>query len=165
MIVFRTARVLPAVVALLTVVSAGCGPGQETPDDTTTAAASMVHDPDTRTVVMLPVQGRHMVLEEMRLMLGSVHGFVTAASQGDTAGMRAAAEASGIAAARDMDPAMARRLPPEFEQLGMATHAAWDSLAADIKGGAPVDRALGRLGTLMSSCVACHTQFRIETGP
>lgn len=162
MIAFRIAHPLPAVVALLTVVSVGCGPSQKTADDTPTAAASMVHDPDTRTAVVLPAPGRHMVLEEMRLMLGSVQGFVAAASQGDTAGMRAAAAASGVAAARDMDPAMAQRLPPEFEHLGMATHAAWDSLAAAVTGGIPMDQALERLGTLMNNCAACHSQFRIE---
>ncbi|MFN2315314.1 MAG: hypothetical protein ABR551_04485 [Gemmatimonadales bacterium] len=103
-----------------------------------------------------------MILTEMRGMLTSVQGYITAAARGDTAGMRAAAQASGMAAARDLDPAMQQRLPPEFLRLGMSTHAAWDSLATDVGRGAPSGQTLGRLGTIMNNCVACHAQFRIN---
>jgi len=112
--------------------------------------------------MLTPVEGRHLILTEMRGMLTSVQGYVAAAARGDTAGMRAAAQASGMAAARDLDPAMQQRLPPEFLRLGMSTHAAWDSLAMDVGRGAPTGQALGRLGTIMSNCVACHAQFRIN---
>ena len=79
--------------------------------------------------------------------------------------VRAAAQASGMAAARDMDPAMEQRLPAEFLRLGMSTHAAWDSLAVDVGRGVSSQQALGRLGTIMNNCVACHTQFRINVQP
>jgi len=126
------------------------------------AMVGMDADPDGRISITLPAMGRHMVLSEMRLMLSSVQGYVTAAAVGDTAGMRTAASASGMAAARDMDPAMERRLPAEFLELGMATHAAWDSLASEVSRGLPGEQGLGRLGAIMDKCVACHTQFRID---
>lgn len=152
-------------VALLTT-GAGCGGTQDVPAERdkadTGSSASVTLDPDVRTAIVLPVQGRHLVLTEMRGMLTSVQGYVAAAARRDTAGMRAAAQASGLAAARDLDPAMQQRLPPEFLRLGMSTHAAWDSLAADVGRGTSPDQGLGRLGTIMSNCVACHAQFRIN---
>lgn len=155
-----------ALVALVALALTSCGGKQGTeaaPLDTNAGAAtSMTADPDGRTAVVLPVQARHMVLEEMRLMLSSIEGYVAAASKGDTAGMRVAALASGTEAARDEDPAMEGRLPAEFVRLGMSTHAAWDSLAADVGRGVPPDQALGRLAGIMKDCVACHAQYRIE---
>lgn len=155
-----------AISALLTFTGAFCGGKQDVPvgrgDAGAGPAASIAPDPDVRTAVVLPVRGRHMILTEMRGMLTSVQGYVAAAARGDTAGMRAAAQASGMAAARDLDPAMQQRLPTEFLRLGMSTHAAWDSLAADVGRGVPNGQALGRLGTIMSNCVACHAQFRIN---
>lgn len=157
-----------ALLALLTVAGAACSGKQDVAAAHGNAAdptSSMAPDPDVRTAVVLPVQGRHLILTEMRGMLASVQGYVAAAARGDTAGMRAAAQASGMAAARDLDPALEQRLPPEFVRLGMSTHAAWDSLAADVGHGAPTGQTLGRLGAVMSNCVACHAQFRINVQP
>jgi hypothetical protein len=155
-----------ALIALLAASASGCGGTQDVPVPGGNAgagpSASIASDPDVRTAIVLPVQGRHLVLTEMRGMLTSVQGYVDAAARGDTAGMRAAAQASGMAAARDLDPAMQQRLPAEFLRLGMSTHAAWDSLAADVSRGVPTGQALGRLGTIMGNCVACHAQYRIN---
>ncbi len=155
-----------ALTALLAIAVAGCDGNRDMSakkgDALGGASASMAADPDVRTTVMLPAQGRHMVLEEMRGMLISVEGYVAAAAKDDTAGMRAAAHASGAAAARDMDPAMEDRLPAEFLRLGMSTHAAWDSLASDVGRGATPDQSLGRLAIIMKHCVSCHAQYRIE---
>ncbi len=156
-----------ALAALVAALGAGCGGKQDVPAGRDTAdagqsASTMAPDPDVRTAVVLPVQGRHMILTEMRGMLASVQGYVAASARGDTAGMRAAAQASGMAAARDLDPAMQQRLPPEFLRLGMNTHAAWDSLATDVSRGAPMGQTLGRLGAILNNCTACHAQFRIN---
>ncbi|MCC7054244.1 MAG: hypothetical protein IT355_13340 [Gemmatimonadaceae bacterium] len=155
-----------ALIALLTVAASGCGGTQDVPVRGGNAgpgsSASIASDPDGRTAIVLPVQGRHLVLTEMRGMLTSVQGYVDAAARGDTAGMRAAAQASGMAAARDLDPAMQQRLPAEFLRLGMSTHAAWDSLAVDVSRGVPTGKTLTRLGAIMGNCVACHAQFRIN---
>jgi len=155
-----------ALVALLFATAAGCGGKQDVAvvGGSTNASPSLpvAPDPDVRIAIVLPVQGRHLILTEMRGMLTSVQGYVDAAARGDTAGMRAAAQASGMAAARDLDPAMQQRLPSEFLRLGMSTHAAWDSLAADVSRGVPSAQTLSRLGTIMTNCVACHAQFRIN---
>ncbi|MEO7359573.1 MAG: hypothetical protein ABI120_04545 [Gemmatimonadaceae bacterium] len=76
-----SARHRAAAVILLIVLASGGGT-QEMPAASGNAAggayASMVADPDVRTVVMLPAQGRHVVLEEMHGMLMSVEGYVAA---------------------------------------------------------------------------------------
>ncbi len=157
---------LIALIASLAASAVGCGGKQDMPVRGGNAvggpAASIASDPDVRIAVVLPVQGRHLILAEMRGMLTSVQQYVDAAARRDTAGMRAAAQASGMAAARDLDPAMQQRLPAEFLRLGMSTHAAWDSLAADVSRGLPTGQTLGRLGTIMGNCVACHAQYRIN---
>ncbi len=159
----RPARIRLSVALVLSVVVLACAGGPEAGESPASGAGDgMSTDPDLRTSVVLPPMGRHMVLSEMRLMLGSVQGYIAAAARGDTAGMRAAASASGMAAARDMDPAMEQRLPAEFLALGMSTHAAWDSLATDVSRGLPADQTLERLGKIMSNCVSCHNQFRID---
>ena len=156
-----------AFAAILITAATGCGGKQDTSAARGTgeagpSASTTAPDPDVRTVILLPAQGRHMVLTEMRGMLNSVQGYIAAASRGDTTGMRAAAQASGVAAARDLDPAMEQRLPAEFVRLGMSTHVAWDSLAADVGRGVPTGQALGRLGAVMSNCATCHAQYRIN---
>ena len=98
------------------------------PGPTTVASA------DGRTAIQLPVQARDAVLAEMRTMLGSVQGVLDAAARSDTAGISTAAKASGLVMAAD--PALARVLPGEFLQLGMATHQAFDTLAATASAGA-----------------------------
>lgn len=127
-----------------------------------TAKATGAADPDGRTVLTMTPTGRDMVLEEMRVMLMSVQQFISAAAIGDTTVMRAAASASGLAVAADGAPEMEHSLPPEFMRLGMGTHAAWDSLAADVGRGVPTTESLARLGTIMNNCVGCHAQFRIN---
>lgn len=113
---------------------------------------------DGRTAIQLPVQARDAVLAEMRMMLGSVQGVLDAAARSDTAAIRAAAKASGLAMAAD--PALAEVLPPEFLQSGMATHQAFDSLAATASAGA--GPAVVRLARIASGCVACHATYRLE---
>ncbi len=146
--------------------ASGCGGKQDISVRDTNAgarpSASVATDPDVRIAIVPPVHGRHLVLTEMRGMLTTVQGYVDAAARGDTAGMRAAAQASGMAAARDLDPAMQQRAPADFLRLGMSMHAAWDSLAADVSRRVPTGQTVGRLGTIMRNCVACHAQLRLN---
>ena len=115
---------------------------------------------DTRTAVVLPPAARDGVLAEMRTMLGSVNGLLSAVTVSDTAAMRVAAAASGTSMAAD--PALERLLPEEFLRLGMSTHLQFDSLAAAISGPAAGDTAIARLARLTGNCVACHATYRLE---
>lgn len=121
--------------------------------------------PDARTAIVVPATARAMLLEEMRVMLGSLSRFLTGASTGDTAMMRSAAEAAGLKAAVDVNPEVSRLLPAEFLEIGEGTHVAFDSLATLASQGARQDVLLGRLSGILGRCVSCHSTYRLEVAP
>ncbi|MEZ4585482.1 MAG: hypothetical protein R2909_03665 [Gemmatimonadales bacterium] len=113
---------------------------------------------DGRTPIALPLEARDAVLLEMRTMLASVQGVLDGAARSDTAAIRAAAAASGVVMAAD--PALEEILPRSFLQMGMATHAAFDTLAMNAASGATA--AVDRLARITATCVSCHSTYRIE---
>ena len=80
----------------------------------------------------------------------------------DTAAMRQAALAAGMAAAADT--AHEDALPHAFVELGVATHLQFDSLGAAIGAGLSPDSAIARLGPITANCVSCHKTYRLEVG-
>lgn len=124
--------------------AAGCG-GRE--------AGSL----DARTAVPLSAEQRNAVLTEMRTMLASVNGVLGAAVRSDSAGIRAAARASGTAAAAD--PPLEKLLPAAWLQLAMQTHRGFDGLA-EVSGGGR-DTVVAHLGTITTACVSCHAMYRL----
>ena len=116
---------------------------------------------DGRMAIALPSAARDAVLAEMRAMLRALNGILIAMEAEDRDGMKRAAESGGMAIAADTDPAVGKRLPSAFVQLGVSTHQAFDSLAASIENGAETDEIVGELAALTSKCVACHATYRI----
>jgi cytochrome c556 len=118
---------------------------------------------DGRRAVLLSPAERDLVLGEMRTMLSSVHGVVQGASANDLKQVTAAARASGMQAAVDVNPALMAKLPLEFKELGMTVHQGFDDLATAVETGkANRDEVLRRLGTQLSACIGCHASFRID---
>ena len=113
---------------------------------------------DGRTAVPLPIEARDAVLAEMRLMLSSVQGVLAGAAQSDTAAIQRAAAASGLVMAAD--PTLEKILPGGFLQYGMATHRAFDSLAANASAGPAA--AIEGLAAITETCVTCHAAYRLE---
>ena len=97
---------------------------------------------DRRQATVVPLQVSEAVRTEMRTMLGSLHGVLTASISGD--------------------PALEKVLPEGFLQLGITTHRQFDDLAAAIAAGAPRDSIAVRLARLTGSCVSCHETYRLE---
>jgi cytochrome c556 len=117
---------------------------------------------DGRTPLVVPMDAADAVRAEMRTMLESIHAMLTAAPTRDTAAMRQAAIAGGMAAAADT--AHEDILPHAFVELGVATHLQFDSLGAAIGAGLPADSALLRLAPITANCVSCHKTYRLEIG-
>ena len=115
---------------------------------------------DARTAVVVPVEARDAILAEMRTMLGSMNGILSSVVSDDTASIRSAAGASGMAMAAD--PALEKILPEQFLRMGINTHQQFDSLAAASIGPAARDTAIARLARLTGNCVSCHTAYRLE---
>lgn len=149
---------------------AACSGGGDAGDETAAAgSASAGSAPvgaaqgDARRTLVLPARARETVLHEMRLLLEAVHGVVTATAEGDRGAMAREARSGGTVIAVDRDPAIAKRLPEEFVELGSSTHVGFDSLAARIERGIGRDSALAELGSLTAKCVACHAGYRVVT--
>jgi len=139
----------------------GCGPEADVGRANETSPAQ----DDSRTAIAVPEAGREMVRREMRQMLSALHGVLAATLNEDLAGAAEAARAGGMAVAVDTDPAVASRLPEEFERLGVATHTAFDDLARAVEAGATGDTVVARLGRLTSNCVSCHETYRLVASP
>jgi len=122
------------------------------------SASAVTESADGRIAVPLPLEARDAVLAEMRLMLNSVQGVLAGAAQSDTAAIQRAAAASGLVMAAD--PALEQVLPEGFLQYGMATHRAFDSLAANASAGPAA--AIEGLAAITGTCVTCHAAYRLE---
>lgn len=120
---------------------------------------------DERAAVTVTEATRQAVLAEMRTMLNAVQGIVGGAAKWDTAAIRVSATSGGIAAASETEPDVEAQLGEDFVQLGMRTHLAFDSLAADVAQGKNREAVLGRLATVMGNCVGCHNQWRLVVQP
>lgn len=150
---------------------AACAREGEKEDQESTARSVVAAAPgdvaalDDRQAIRVDAATRFAVLKEMRTMLNAVQGVIGGAAQGDTATMRAAAASAGLAAASESEENVARQLGADFVQLGMRTHANFDSLAAEVTQGRSRDGVLRRLSTVMGNCVGCHNQFRLVVQP
>jgi hypothetical protein len=115
---------------------------------------------DGRTAILLAPPERDIVLAEMRNMLTTVLGVVTALAADDRAGVAAAARRSGMAAT-NVTPALAAKIPQSFMQMGMGVHRGFDELAAAADAGNPLAELTGRVSAQLGVCVACHASYRI----
>jgi uncharacterized membrane protein/cytochrome c556 len=137
-------------------------------DQATTASAEAGADAregrDQRQPIVVPEPARQTVLFEMRQMLEALNGVLEASAPPfDRRAVSEAALSGGTRIAVDMDPAMARRLPEAFVQLGSSTHEDFDDLARTVEEGASRDTVLSRLSALTAKCVSCHASYQLET--
>lgn len=114
---------------------------------------------DGRTAVPLPAEANDAVRAEMRALLGSLQALLATAPARDTTAMLAAARAAGTPAAADT--ALEHLLPAEWMTMAMTMHRGFDSLAVAIRARAGTDSLAARLGVTLSSCVSCHSQYRL----
>jgi cytochrome c556 len=127
------------------------------------APVAAVADTDPRTAVPLPPEAQQAVLHEMRQMLGSIGGAMSAAAKGDSTALQAALAPAGSAAAAD--PAIEALLPAQWKELAERTHGGFDSLAIAARGApnpaALKDTVLVRLAQISGSCTSCHETYRV----
>jgi hypothetical protein len=124
------------------------------------------HEPDGRTAISLTEDETAFVRKEMRGLLASVQDMLDAAAAGDRERLVTAARGAGMnGPEKDHIPlALAVKLPMQFKQLGLATHRAFDAIAADAPAQDLAPFAARRLGETMLNCTACHSTFRLK-GP
>jgi hypothetical protein len=115
---------------------------------------------DGREAVMLSTGERDFILGEMRQMLASVQGIVTAVAQDDMKSVEEIALAIGSAEVRNVPKSLMLKLPRDFKTLGMENHLEFDQVAAQSKNGGKA--VLNRLGDLMVNCVGCHESYSLK---
>lgn len=114
---------------------------------------------DGREAVMLSAGERDFILAEMRQMLASVQGIVTAVAEDDMAAVKEIALAIGTAEVRKVPKSLMLKLPRDFKNLGTDNHREFDDVAAITDQGGKAVTA--RLGILMSNCVGCHESYSL----
>ncbi len=116
---------------------------------------------DGRTTIVLSEIEKASVLGEMRDLLEGVQIITGALAVNDLAAVAEAASSRGMVMANSDSPDLLAKLPLEVKTLGLGAHAAFDNLAAMANDGVEANILLGELSDMMSSCVACHQQYRI----
>ncbi len=126
---------------------------------------STVPGDDGRTAIQLKPAERAFILKEMRQLLQTVHGIVTALSDPDQSqGLTeavAAARSGGMEMAADANPALMLKLPLPFKQMGISVHQDFDKLADAITKGITSQQVLHQLSSITSRCTACHEMFQL----
>ncbi len=115
---------------------------------------------DGREAVMLSEGERDFILMEMRQMLASVQGIVSAVAEDDMKSVEEIALAIGSAEVRNVPKSLMLKLPRDFKTMGTENHLEFDQVAAQSKNGGKA--VLTRLGDLMVNCVSCHESFSLK---
>ena len=120
-----------------------------------------------REAVALEPAERDFVLAEMRHFVQAIRGILEGIADNDMKNVAAAARAAGsevhraqIAGPGSAAASVARKVPPEFRALGLATHAAFDEIALHAAQPDGRDRVLTALADNLRRCVACHAAYR-----
>jgi len=118
---------------------------------------------DNRTAVLLQPVERDLVLTEMRGLLTATHGILQGINANDMKQVAAAARSGGMNAAADVNPALMAKLPLPFKELGMNVHHRMDDIAVAAESGKPAPEIMGMLTDTMSSCIACHASWQLQS--
>lgn len=116
--------------------------------------------PDGREAVIVSASERNFILGEMRNMLASVQGIVSAAAAGDMQSVEEIALAIGSAEVRNVPKSLMLKLPRDFKTRGTENHLEFDDVAAQSKNGSKA--VLERLSDLMINCVGCHESYSLK---
>jgi hypothetical protein len=127
------------------------------------APQNAANDVEARLPVALSDAERTFIRGEMRGFLGYVQEILDASAAGDAARVAATARRAGMnGPEQDHIPkTLAVKLPLDFKKLGLATHRAFDKIAAEAEQRGNADSVPKQLGELMKNCVACHGTWRI----
>ena len=115
---------------------------------------------DQRMEISLLPEERQLVLGEMRSLLVGLKGIIKGLSTDDFELVKESAIGNGMGMAQDINPALMTKLPMSFKAMGMGVHKSFDELAAKIPG-ATRKEILKEVDVIMTSCVTCHSAFKI----
>jgi hypothetical protein len=115
---------------------------------------------DDRIEMSLAPEERELVLGEMRVLLEGLQGIISALASGNFKEVEIAARGNGMIMAQDINPALMTKLPMDFKEMGLGVHKAFDDIANNIQG-KNTKQILSEIDDIMTSCIACHTTYKI----
>ena len=122
-------------------------------------------DPDTREMLRLPPDERHLVLIEMRNFVVAMQQIMEGLAKDDMQQVAAAAQRMGSGAANEVPPVVVAKLPDTFKTLAGKVHVTFDTIALDAEALSDIGHTVGQLAELAQYCVACHAIYQIDREP
>jgi len=116
---------------------------------------------DGRTSVVLTKDERNLILTEMRAFLVSVQSVSQAISENDMDKVAEVAHKAGMAAEEGTPGSLLQKIPLPMKKMGFGTREQFDGIAQTAKTTKDASVAREQLDTLMLTCIACHSTYRL----
>lgn len=116
---------------------------------------------DGRTSVVLTKDERNLILAEMRAFLVSVQGVSQAISENDMKKVAEVAHNAGMVAEEGTPGSLLQKIPLAMKKMGFGTREQFDGIAQTAKTTKDAKVAREQLDTLMLTCIACHSTYRL----
>lgn len=122
-------------------------------------------DPDTREMLRLPPDERHLVLLEMRNFVVAMQQIMDGLAKDNMQLVAGAAQTMGSGAANEVPPRVVAKLPETFKTLAGKVHVTFDAIALDADALGDINHTVSQLAELTQHCVACHAIYQIDREP
>ena len=116
-----------------------------------------------RETIELSAREREHLKAGMRAYLESIQGVIEGLAKHDFKAIARSAARSGMASVKDVSPALALRLPPQFTLMSVDTHERFDALAREARDMRETRSKLSvtsKLNDVLQNCTSCHAMFR-----
>lgn len=124
-------------------------------------SGNVVPSEDGRTSVILTKDERNLILDEMRAFLVSVQGVSQAITENNMEKVAELAQKAGMAAEQGTPGSLLQKIPLGMKKLGFGTREKFDEIAETAKTSKDAAVARKQLDSLMQSCIACHSIYRL----
>ena len=121
-----------------------------------------IEDPDTRALLALPVDERHLVLVEMRNFVVAMQSILDGLARDDMGQVAEAARTMGSGAANEIPPHVVAKLPETFKMLAGKVHTTFDAISMDAEALGDMGHTVGQMSELTKHCVACHALYQVD---
>lgn len=116
---------------------------------------------DGRTSVVLTKDERNLILDEMREFLVSVQAISEAITAKDMDKVATLSHKAGMAAEEGTPGSLLQKIPLAMKKMGFGVRGQFDDISASAKEGKDPAVVRKQLDTLMKTCIACHSIYRM----
>jgi KaiC/GvpD/RAD55 family RecA-like ATPase len=116
---------------------------------------------DGRTSVVLTKDERNLILDEMRAFLVSVQEISEAITANDMDKVATLSHKAGMAAEEGTPGSLLQKIPLAMKKMGFGVRGQFDEISASAKESKDPVVARKQLDSLMKTCIACHSIYRM----